>query len=247
MVSEYRFLRFEIAGLTTVTFYILMTWPLVANWARLAFLKDLGLGLAVVAALFLISLPLGYWEHQLVVNRYRSEKKARKVHQLLEHMILEDPEIKAAFSQGKDFFGSQNSREKNAFLTTLIELVIYSGKIDLSPEIYERLGDRWSHFYARKAVSQYAPVFSLALWAGTVLLGYFSQWPLEWGRAWLSIVVLGVIGAVDFALIDPYSRKIWLEITFLEVEMILAYKDKVGQILSSIVKSEHLPYLTGVG
>jgi len=247
MVSEYRFLRFEIAGLVTTVFYVLMTWPLVPTALKRTALAGFESSLAVVAVLFLISLPLGYWEHQLVVSSYRSDKKTRKVHQILRDIILQDPEIKKGFgSDTATFFARFDKRDENSFLTMLSELCIYSEELKLRPDVYERLSDRWSHFYARKAVAVYAPIFAVVLWVATAAWGYHAQWPIEFGRVLVSLVLWAVLATINFILINPYSAKIWSEINILEAEIVLAKRDKVLQVVSPLVKSNYVQYLTGV-
>ena len=60
MVSEYRFLRFEIVGLATIFFYITIMLPVAFTLLR-ANVRDLGTSFALVSGLFLLSVPLGYW------------------------------------------------------------------------------------------------------------------------------------------------------------------------------------------
>jgi hypothetical protein len=243
MTAEYRFLRFEIAGIITLVFYVFLTWPLVAAIMETTFPQKMEFSLAVVAALFLVSLPLGYWEHQLVVNKYRAEKRDRKAFSVLRE-ILANEQFRQGFPQEKNFLQHLDPREESSFLTTVLELCIYSEKMKSSSGLFERLSDRWSHFYARKAVAVYAPLFAVVFWIATVVLGYSSQWPMEFGKMWLSVIIGAVVFAVNFALINPYAGKIWLEISFLETELVLANRIDIVSVLSSIVKPENLKYLT---
>ena len=227
MVSEYRFLRFEIAGLFTVFFLSVMILPMEAH--SLSILKTAEFGLTAVASLFLFSLPLGYWEHQLVVNKYRSGKRKRKVHDLLRDMLVNGTRPSAL----RAFFQKLPSGEENSFLTTLSEICIYSKSIGVESGIFERLGDRWSHFYARKAVAVYAPVFGIigfGIFVGGGVLGY---WPIELGLAVISVPLGALLMALNYAFINPYSKKIWQEIDLMEASIFLANMEKIGGFLDS--------------
>ena len=89
MSVEYRFLRFEVVGIATIVFTIGGILPLLDNAFLASWITDADAALATVAGLFLLSLPLGYGEHQLVVNVYRSHKRTRTVFKVLEEIVLE--------------------------------------------------------------------------------------------------------------------------------------------------------------
>jgi hypothetical protein len=249
MVSEYRFLRFEIAGLVTLFILFLMLLPVTADFIATGAASKFDISLSIVAASFLVSLPLGYWEHQLVVNQYRSEKKSRRAHQLLKDLILRNPQIMAAFPKENFFQLLNSSVDESSFLTTLFEVLVYAGndKIHFDSGIFERLSDRWSHFYARRAIALYAPVFAFVLWATVLFVGSYFRWllNLDITRILLSITAGAVISALNFVFIYPYSDKIWTEINQLESEIILANRDRLISFLPSIVHPDNVTYLKG--
>lgn len=222
MSSEYRFLRFEVVGIATIVFLLIGIAPLVDRDWLTRNVANTQTSLAVVAALFLVSLPLGYWEHQLVVNVYRSHKKERRVFKILKDNILEIEKAHAKQTR-KPFFETLDSRMKNAFLASLLDIYVYANS-SISPEVYGRLSDRWSHFYARRAVGVYAPLISLLFWAVTVIFGYELQWPLVFHleNMVVSIVWWVIIFILCKVLIDLYAQKLWEEISFLEESIVLA-------------------------
>jgi len=245
MSAEYRFLRFEVVGIATIVFLSLGMIPfLSASWVS-SWISDADAALAVVAGLFLFSLPLGYWEHQLVVDVYRSPKENRRVYGILEKFVLSTQEsIKTAT---KPFFEKFDSISKNAFLTTLLDLCIYSNKAQVDPNIFNRLGDRWSHFYARRAVGRYAPFISIGLWGLALFLGYLFSWPLVYQLS--SFVLSAVLWVTIFVLshyvINRYAEKIWEEISFLEFSVVLANREKIEPIIQRVVSYliEHPEYI----
>jgi len=243
--SEYRFLRFEVVGIATIVFLLIGIAPLVdKNWLTTS-LANTETSLAVVAALFLISLPLGYWEHQLVVNVYRSHKKERRVFKILKDNVLEIERTHTTQTK-KPFFGTLDEKMKNALLTSLLDVYVYANS-SISPEIFGRLSDRWSHFYARRAVGRYAPIISLLFWAVAVILGYLLKWPLvfQLENFVVSILWWVVIFILCIVLIDIYAQKLWEEICFLEESIVLAdVKGKAGKTVETIISSmmEHPDY-----
>jgi hypothetical protein len=230
MVSEYRFLRFEIAGLFTVFSYSLLMLPIGASF--FSSLKSVEFGVTAVATLFLASLPLGYWEHQLVVNRYRSDNMPRRVHGLLKDMV----EASSQTSPIRGLYDKITPEEANSFLTVLSELGTYSENMGIKPEIFDRLSDRWSHFYARKAVALYGPLLSVVFFAATVIAGFFFGLKLDFGNLWISIILGVVVLVPNYFLINPYSRKIWQEIDLLEAQILLANKEKMKDLLNPSAK-----------
>lgn len=253
MPAEYRFLRFEVVGIATIAFLLIGILPLLEYAFVSSLLTDMNASLAVVAGLFLLSLPLGYGQHQLVVNVYRSHQRKRAVFEVLEDLVLEAEESykKKRKPVKQPFFKSLNPMRKNTFLTALLDLCVYSGSSYIDPDIFSRLSDRWSHFYARRAVGKYAPRHSLLLWIIVFILGFFSSWPLNFQVPNLIMVILWwfVVFELIGRKIDSYSMKIWFEISFLETSIVLANKDKISDTISKVVSSmiEHPEYVeTGV-
>jgi hypothetical protein len=237
MSSEYRFLRFEVVGIATIIFLLVGIAPLIdKDWLTTNF-ANTETSIAAVGALFLISLPLGYWEHQLVVNVYRSHKKERRVFKILKDIVLEI-EKKQSTSAKKPFFESLDEKMKNAFLTSLLDIYVYANP-SVSPEIFGRLSDRWSHFYARRAVGVYAPIISLLFWIVAVILGFLTKLPLifQLDRFAVSIAWWVVIFILSKVLIDLYAQKLWEEISFLEESIVLANRKKAEESATAIISS----------
>ena len=245
MSSEYRFLRFEVVGIATIVFLLVGIAPLVDRDWLTGNVTNAETSLAVVAALFLISLPLGYWEHQLVVNVYRSHKKERRVFKILRDNILEIEKAHATQTK-KPFFETLDPKMKNAFLTSLLDIFVYANS-SINPEVYGRLSDRWSHFYARRAVGVYAPLISLLFWVVTVIIGYVLQWPLIFHleNVVVSVAWWVVIFILCKVLIDLYAQKLWEEISFLEESIVLAdAKGNAAKAVEATITSmmEHPDY-----
>lgn len=236
--AEYRFLRFEIVGLATIIFLLVGLWPMLESTFLSSLLKDLEASLAIIAGLFLLSLPLGYCEHQWVVNVYRSEKASRKVHKILRDMVLEAQESYETEKE-KPFFESFEKLEENSFLTALLGLSIYSKGSPIDPTIFTRLSDRWSHFYARRAVGRLAPIVSVTLFGMVLVVGHFLSWPLifQWPNSVASLVIWVLIFVFCLWVIDSYSKKIQLEIGYLESSIVLANEAETKQLVSRIVIS----------
>lgn len=246
MSAEYRFLRFEIVGLAAIIFLLLGIWPMLDSAFLSSLLENLEASLAIVAGLFLLSLPLGYCAHQWVVNVYRSENATRTVHNVLKDMVLEAQKSYETEKE-KPFFSSLNASEENSFLTALLDLCIYSKNSPLDTAIFTRLSDRWSHFYARRAVGRLAPIFSVILFIVVLIIGHFLSWPLvfQWPNALGSLLIWVLIFVFCLLVIDSYSKKIQLEIGYLETTGVLANKDEIEKIVSKIVSLmiEHPKYI----
>lgn len=246
MSEEYRFLRFEVVGIATIVFILVEMAPLLDSASLAVWMSDLDTSLAFVTGLFLLSLPIGYAEHQIVVNIYRSHKKPRKAFEILEDIVLETQEAHKDDSK-KPFFTEFDAMEKNSFLTSLLDLCIYSRKSVARASIYDRLSGRWSHFYARRAVGRYAPIFSILIWISIVVSGYLLSWPIifEPAKLALSIIFWIVLFVLCVLVIDRYANKIWLEISYLETSILMASRDEVKKIVSKIVSLmiEHPQYI----
>lgn len=212
-------------------------------------LENLEASLAIVAGLFLLSLPLGYCAHQWVVNVYRSEKATRTVHNVLKDMVLEAQESHETEKE-KPFFSKFNASEENSFLTALLDLCIYSTNSPLDPTVSTRLSDRGSHFYARRAVGRLAPIISVILFVAILIVGQVLSWPLvfQWPNALGSLLIWVLIFVFCLLVIDSYSKKIQLEIGYLETAAVLANKDEMEKIISRIVglMIEHSEYIKQV-
>jgi hypothetical protein len=249
MSAEYRFLRFEIVGIATIVFLVIGILPLLNSASLTSWISDADTAIAVVASLFILSLPLGYAEHQIVVNVNRSHKAARAVFKILEATVLKAQEdfVRAHSSTQRQFFMSFDDKQKNAFLTSLLDLYVYSKESIADPNIFNRLSERWSHFYARRAVGKYAPIFSIILWILIVILGYAFSWPIifQLPNFVMSLIWWGVIFVLCIRLIDTYAQKIWFEISFLETSIVLANREKIEPIIVKIVSSmiEHPEYI----
>lgn len=234
MAADYGFLRFEIVGLSTVIFLSIGILPLVRLGLIANSLTSVTTALSVLASLLLLSMPIGYWEHQLIVNHYRSEKRDRPALLILRRSSSKTPDP----VKEKTFFDQLSTKKQNALLTSLMELCIFSEKTEVSDNIYERRGDRWSHFYARKGVGILAPVvglilFLLALAAGLIFVP--SIFLLNWQTILISTAVWLFVFAFDISVINPYSEKIYEEICFLESEIILSKKDETKKLVEKTI------------
>jgi hypothetical protein len=243
MPSEYKFLRFEIVGLFSVIFFLIGILPLIRIELIANTLSALSTSLSILASLLLLSLPLGYWEHQFIVNKYRSEKRNRPAMLFLQEMIL-TPKIPENGKKGKAFYNTLSTRKKSALLASLLDLCVYSNASGVSDSIYERLADRWSHFYARKAVGVLAPIIGIILFIIGLIVGT-AIWPnafsFDWQRIIVSIIIWVVIFAISFYLIDRYSFKIWEEVCFLESEIVLSKKEENRLLVEDVIErvAEH--------
>lgn len=236
--AEYRFLRFEIVGLSTIIFLLLGIWPMLESAFVSSLLGNLEASLAIIAGFFLLSLPLGYFEHQWVVNVYRSEEAGRTVHKILKDIVLETQKSYKTKKE-KPFFSKFDDVEEISFLAALLDLSIYSKKSLVDTPIFTRLSDRWSHFYARRAVGRLAPIVSAALLVMGLIVGQLLSWPLvfKWPNIVGSISIWVSVFVFCFFVIDSYSRKLQLEIGYLESAIVLSNKDEIKKIVSEIVNS----------
>ena len=234
---EYRFLRFEIVGLATIIFLLIGIWPMLESTFLSSLLKDFEASLAIIAGLFLLSLPLGYCEHQWVVNVYRSEEAIRTIHRILKDMVLKAQESYETEKE-KPFFANLNELEESSFLTALLDLSIYSKNSPIDTTIFSRLSDRWSHFYARRAVGRLAPIISVTLFIVVLIIGQFLSWPLvfQWPNIASSVLIWALIFAFCLCVIDSYSKKLQLEIGYLESAIVLAHEDEIKKLVSRIVR-----------
>ncbi|MBN1245901.1 hypothetical protein JXA31_09940 [Candidatus Bathyarchaeota archaeon] len=242
MPSEYKFLRFEIVGLFSVIFFLIGILPLIRIELIANTFSALSTSLSILASLLLLSLPLGYWEHQFIVNKYRSEKRNRPAMLFLQEMIL--TKIPENGKKGRAFYNTLSTRKKSALLASLLDLCVYSNTSGISDSIYERLADRWSHFYARKAVGVLAPIIGIILFIIGLLAGT-AIWSNAFSFGWQRIVISGAIWAVIFAislyLINRYSIKIWEEVCFLESEIVLSKEEENRLAVENVIErvAEH--------
>jgi len=246
MSAEYRFLRFEVVGIATILILVVGILPILDTTYVISWVSDANAALAIVASLFLFSLPLGYAQHQIVVNVYRSHKTTRAVFKILEDMVLKSQES-CNTSTEKPFFKSFDDLRKNSFITSLLDLCVYSKQMNTDANIFNRLSERWSHFYARRSVGRYAPLFSIILWILIVILGWVCSGPIVFQliNFGISIIWFVSIFILCVFLIDSYAKKIWLEISFLETSIILANREKIEPLIMQIVSSiiEHPDYI----
>ena len=233
--AEYRFLRFEIVGLATILFFLIGIWPMIESAFLSSLVEDFEVSLAIIAGLFLLSLPLGYCEHQWVVNVYRSKKAVRRVHEILKVMVLKAQKSYETEKE-KPFFTKFDDLGENSFLTALLDLSIYSKNSPINTTIFSRLSDRWSHFYARRAVGRLAPIFAGVLFVAVLIVGLLLSWPLvfQWPNIAVSLLMWVLIFSFCLYVIDSYSKKLQLEIGYLESAIVLANKD-VEKLVSRIV------------
>jgi hypothetical protein len=237
MSSEYRFLRFEIVGIATLVFLTIGLLPILKYETLQSVITDAGTVVAILGGLFLASLPLGYWEHQLVVNVYRSPDKKRKAFGIIEESVKEI-EKKKLVNGGTAFFQSMESMVRNAFITSLLDVSIYCKNSKVDKDVFGRLSDRWSHFYARRAVGSYAPIISLILFLIMAIPGYvfsFNSLVFEQSRIILSVCWWVFVFAFSKFAIDSYARKLWEEINHLETAIVVANLEEVKPIFESIV------------
>lgn len=236
MSAEYRFLRFEVVGIATVFFFMIGILPVIDESFLRSLFLDTNAALTILAGLFLVSLPIGYAEHQMVVNVYRSHKMDRATFRILSD-IVSSAEKSCKGERKESFFNSINNLQKNSFLTSLLDFCIYRKDSTTDPTIFVRLSDRWSHFYARRAIGRYAPIFSGLLWIVAVILGYVLQWPIvfELRNFVISAIWWIVVFILCNRLMDVYANKIMLEISFLETSIILANRERIEKSVTEIV------------
>jgi hypothetical protein len=237
--SEYRFLRFEIVGISTLVFLAVGLLPIIKYETLRSTIVDAGTAITILGGLFLASLPLGYWEHQLVVNVYRSPRKERKAFRVVENAIkeIEQQKLKAG---GTAFFDAMEDRVKSAFVTSLLDICIYCKDSNIDKDIFGRISDRWSHFYARRSVGSYSPIISFILFLIVIVSGQVFSWTFlvyDLPKISLSAAWWVFIFAFSKFAIDSYGRKLWEEINHLETAIVLANLDKVKAVFESIVTS----------
>lgn len=233
MADEYRFLRFESVGITTIIFLIIGILPVIPISVIESCSRDISGVAAVVGIILLLSLPLGYVSHQVIVNKYRSHTKPRQAHTIIEKMFNEQSNK----HYKKDFFDeSFCPMQKIAFITSMIDLILYNKENKTNIEIHERLSSLWSHFYARKAVGSYSQNISFALNTGIYLVLHFLKITTITSRmVILSLIWHGVILIIGRHFINPYSVKIFLELEYLETEIILSNLIEINKIIKPIV------------
>ena len=237
--SEYRFLRFEIVGISTIVFLTVGLLPIFKYETLRSTIVDAGTAITILGGMFLASLPLGYWEHQLVVNVYRSPGKERKAFGIVQNAIKEIEKEKLR-NGGTAFFDAMEVMVRNAFVTSLLDICIYCKDSRIDKDIFGRLSDRWSHFYARRAVGSYAPLISFILFLIVTVCGYVFSWTFLFfdpPKLLLSAVWWIFIFAFSKFAIDSYGRKLWEEINHLETAIVLANLDKVRGVFENIVTS----------
>jgi hypothetical protein len=246
MSAEYRFLRFEVVGIATVVFLVVGLLPVLDKAFLTSLISTADAALAVVAGLFLVSLPIGYAEHQIVVNVYRSPKMNRAPLRILKDIVTRAEES-CKKEKKEAFFRLLDDLQKNSFLTALLDFCIYCRDSTADPGVFTRLSDRWSHFYARRAIGRYAPVFSVVLWIVTIALGYVLSWPIIFkvNNFAISIIWWVVIFVLCNRSMDVYANKIMLEISFLETSIVLANREKMEKKVTEIVcyLAEHPEYI----
>jgi hypothetical protein len=236
MSAEYRFLRFEVVGIATVIFLVVGLLPVLAKVFLTSLISTADTALAIVAGLFLVSLPIGYAEHQIVVNVYRSEKMNRAALRILGDIVTRAEES-CNKEKKEGFFKLLDDLQKNSFLTALLDFCLFYKDSTADPSIFARLSDRWSHFYARRAIGRYAPIFSVLLWIFAIALGYVLSWPIIFkvNNFAISIIWWVVIFILCNRFMDVYANKIMLEISFLETSIVLANREKIEKKVAEIV------------
>lgn len=238
MSEKYRFLRFESLGLSTVIFLILCLLPLFFDQITGLVNANLENIIAIIAAVFLLSLPFGYIIHQLVVNKYRSHKIKRIIINILDDIIIE---IINSFSNQVDiknlFYYKFDEKMKISFLTELFDLLLSQDESAKYINAKNRLSSLWSHFYARKAIGCYAPKITTITYF-LILILICLIYPLETVTGlniFVSFVIMLFILIIGFKFIDPYSEKIWFEINFFEMSFLLSEMRVIKPILQRMV------------
>ena len=235
MSEEYRFLRFESAGLSTILFLIITMCPLCFDIIKNLIKEDITIIVAIIASIFLLSLPFGYIEHQLVVNKYRSHEINRIIINILNDLVLNAQEKYLQNNNSKIFFNQFNQKMKISFLTELFDtLLCYNNKLnDLTKK---RLSSLWSHFYARKAVGYYAPIITMIIYIPFFYLNLFLYGNhINYINIIISVLLLIIIIIIGFTLIDPYTEKLWFEINFLEMSFLLSELNIANKIVEKNV------------
>lgn len=239
MTVEYRFLRFEIVGITTILYTTIVISPIIFDGIINFVSSNVSAALAFVGALFLFSIPLGYIIHQFAVNIHRSPKEQSTIFDKLDRYVQEkiittkDTELHNKYKNLKDM-------EKNSFLTALLDAILHYERDAYFGNIYDRIEVRWSHFYARKAVGKYAP---LASGAFTILLILIFSSTTDWVVLTFTSVVTSfgiwlIILIFSLIFIHGYSKKILLEIDNLERIIFLSKKKEIDKIIVNVIKEQ---------
>lgn len=243
MAVEYKFLRFEIVGIATILYTIIIILPLIFDGFKNFLSTDISAAIAFIGSLFIFSIPLGYIMHQLVVNKYRSERRENDIFRIIDLFINEKIKGFKGIKEDEKKFIKKNynilqGREKNSFLTALMD---YFAHTDKSGDAYERIEVRWSHFYARKSVGKYAPLASAPF---ALLLSIFIIFSTDWIEFETNGIFISLIMSIGFWLIilifslffiDSYSKKILLEIENLEKIIFFSVeKNNIDNILKEM-------------
>jgi hypothetical protein len=243
MTEEYRFLRFEIVGITTILYTLLILLPLIFTGLKDFLAKDMSAALAFVGSLFVFSIPIGYIMHQLVVNKYRSEKKPTEIFSILDkyvNKIIRDIKEEKQKEKIKKSYDDLDARQKNSFLTALLDVILHM-KQDEYGDVYDRIEVRWSHFYARKSVGKYAPLAAIPFGIlSALILSYTTKWIIfEPQKLVISVIFSAFIWLVLFIFslffIDSYSKKIMLEIEYLEKIVFISKKKEADELTTNVL------------
>lgn len=247
MSTEYKFLRFESAGLVTIIYLLISLLPLFLSKILDIITTDVTTVVALIASIFLLSLPLGYIEHQIVVNKYRSYKTKRIMHNILSNAILKIQNANNSGDVKKPFFCQFDEKLKISFLTELFDVILSYKDLKTDISIQDRLRNLWSHFYARKAVGVYSPLITTILYIFII----FSAWL---NKISMNLSIISILTSVGFLisiwlmgilLIDCYSEKIWYEINTLELSFLISEMQNIKPILTKVTLylMEHPEYL----
>ncbi len=232
MAQEYRFLRFESVGLATLLYLGIISFPIFKDFILKFVIKDLAIVFGLIGTIFLLSLPLGYIEHQHVVNKYRSPNLLRSSHRILYDLLL-NLQNEHGFN-----FERLNNLNKTSFLSVLLDLIIYSDESIIDHSIRNRIQSRWSHFYARWSVGYLAPSISSILFLCSLALGYLfirQYLVLMPFNIILTIVLLIILFLINFEVVGKYTEKLWYEINYLESLLIISNLKRIKDILISII------------
>ena len=236
MSEKYRFLRFESAGMSTTFYIFLMILPVYWEVIKKTFQSDISGVLGSIATLLLISLPLGYIEHQLVVNRYRSEKNDRLMHTILNNEFNSIIE-KNQKTKTRDIYNDLDAKLKSSFLTSFLDLLTYQKKINTKSDLHDRISSLWSHLYGRKAVGIYAPILSLLFYLLICGIKYYKiiNININLNNFYIGLGIGIFILLIGLIFINPYSKIIWYELNYLEAQFIIIEKEKVHELIISII------------
>lgn len=232
MTAEYRFLRFEIVGITTMLYTAIVISPVIFNGLLDFISSNVSAALAFIGALFLFSIPIGYIIHQFAVNRYRSPKEHytffEKLDKYVQEKIAKTKDVKL-----KNSYTKLDELKKSAFLTALLDAILHYEGNGYFGNIYDRIEVRWSHFYARKSVGKYSP---LASGVFTILILFILSFTSSWVVFTLPSIVTSIgiwclILIFSLTFIEKYSEKIILEIDNLERIVFSSKKQRLIRLL----------------